>query len=68
MVQRKAVRFIYNSYNSSTLPYIMTLEKRRKIARLKFLFPLSHINSILIQNFTYSPVYLAVVDIPTSTR
>lgn len=47
MVQRKDVRFIHNSYNSSTQPSllmgnnnIMTLEKRRQIARLKFLFSL----------------------------
>lgn len=49
MVQRRAVRFIFNKYRSTDSPSslmvqngISTLEQRRKLARLKFLFSLFH--------------------------
>lgn len=49
MVQRRAVRFIFNKYKRTDSPSslmlankIPTLEQRRKISRLKFLFLLYH--------------------------
>lgn len=49
MVQRRAVRFIFNKYRSTDSPSslmvqngISTLEQRRELARQKFLFSLFH--------------------------
>lgn len=69
MVQRRAVRFIFNSYHSrASLSLlmannnIMTLENRRKLARLRFLFLLSS------QQFNVNPALYIQPRLSRSTR
>lgn len=69
MVQRKAVRFIFNSYHSRASPSllmannnIMTLENRRQVARLRFLFLLNS------QQFNVNPGLYIQPRLSRSTR
>lgn len=65
MVQRRAVRFIFNKYKRTDSPSsimlvnkIPTLEQRRKIARLKFLFLLYH-NKLNVNAGAYIQPFLS---------